>query len=135
MILNVLTPELNVTEGDSGEVTVVTACFSANLTQPRAVNHPLELIISSNSTADFGSDFYTNTSIQFLTIPAGVTDSMYTTCVDLTIIGDDFAEPTEFIIITISPLVPQDSVLYPPGFSFVNITIFDNNDTGMLLGL
>lgn len=126
LVLSVLTPEVSVTEPDSGESTLVTGCFSANLTQPQIMNHMFELRVSPNSTADIGSDYYFNTSSQFLTVPAGV--SMYTTCVDVTVIGDYVAEVTELIIVTVVPLLPHDSVAYPQD---VRIFIFDN-DTGMM---
>lgn len=131
VVVSVRTADFNVTEGSSGESTIVTSCLITNLTRGRAVNHTFEVTVSPSSTADFGGDYYFNTSSRFLTIPAGISNRMITTCVNVSIIGDNFAEHTEFIIITIVPLLANDGVVYPPGFSFINITIFDN-DPGSL---
>ena len=127
VVLMVQTAEINVTEPDGGQFTTVRGCFTANLTQPRAMDHLFQFVLSPSSTAG-QLDFYPNVSSPILTIPANVTNSQYTTCVDIVIIGDNVAEPPEFVIYTIAVLSPEDSVVYPPGFDSLIINIFDNDN-------
>ena len=127
MVLSVVTAEINVTEPDGGEFTTVTGCFTANLSQPRAVDHSFQFVLSDMSTAT-SLDFFPNISSPILTIPAGVIDSAYTTCIDVVIIGDNVPEPTEFVFYDVVPFLMSDSVVYPGRASRITITIFDNDD-------
>ena len=55
-------------------------------------------------------DYYVNLDTFFLTVPAG-TVGYFTTCFDLTVIGDNTFEMDDLI-----PLSEQDSVVFPEGF-------------------
>ena len=128
VVLTVLTAEVNVTEPDAGQTTTVTGCFSANLTQPRMMDHSFEFVLSSLSTASPGLDFFPNLSSPLLTIPASFTGSVYATCLDVLILGDNTPEVSpEVAVYTLRPLAPQDSVVYPLGRNSLVINIFDND--------
>ena len=126
-MFTVLTAEINVTEPDVGQTTTVTGCFSASLTQPRMMSHFFEFVLSPDSTASLGADFFPNIS-SILTIPASFNESLFSACVDFIILGDNIPENSpEVAVYTIRPLALPDSVVYSQGRDSLVINIFDND--------
>ena len=117
--------ETDVTELDTGYISVVTVCFYANVSASRRNDAVFELILDNMTTATLDEDF-TNNNTLYITIPYGFYGN-FSECADLVIVGDDVYEENEIIVYTISPQAEQDSVEYEFGMDSLTVTIIDDD--------
>ena len=98
------------------------ACFYVAVNQPRDREVVYDLYLSNMSTATYGVDF--EVYPLNVTVPIEFGGSVYTSCVTVTILGDDLVEEDEFFRYRIDPLNPQDLV---DGSNVLMVTIVDED--------
>lgn len=126
MVLVVENPVEYVSEPDSSEMALVSACFSAQLYEPLGRNASFEFGISNSSTAELFTDYFPIIESDFVVIPAGFVGS-FSFCVNITVFGNDVLDGDRFAIFTLTPLSPFDMVFFPNNGSYLVLNILDND--------
>ena len=118
----------NVTEPDSGnnsETLIVR--FRANISEPLSRDVMFRLLPNVTSTASFNNDY--NLTNQTLTIPTNFSGE-FVTYVGIVILGDDEVEDDEFLELLVTPLLPEDEVLFlDVDEDSITVYIEDNDGT------
>lgn len=123
MTLRLESTRFNITEPDFGEFRSATVCFTASFSQPTTMNVTFHLELSNMSTASVGNDFV---PIPFIVIPSGSSGS-FRSCIDFTVVGDNFVENDEIVQYDILPL-GSNRVEFPFNLpQFLAFNIIDND--------
>lgn len=125
LFLTALNPLQSSLEGDSGQLTNISFCFAVFIPQPLGRFALFRTLLDGTlSTAILELDYTLTREAQFLAIPPDA-GSMFETCLELVVIGDDEFEDDEFVVSLLSPLSESDSIL-----SISDLTLVILNDDG-----
>ena len=119
---------INITEGNSGEVFSFETCFSAQVDEPLGRFAVFQFNETNLTTVTFGSDFFVDLESSFVTIATPDFAGLLSFCLEVSIIGDDMFEPDEVLDFDLVALSERDAVDLG-GADSLRFTII--NDDGM----